>query len=111
MGNEDVKVPLLPTSSRGSSSPSPLGSSLGKSSGSQSSPSSSQKLQNLNKIYQRSSSLHLFANFSMLSSIEVEHSMYEEYVTKPICIDAMNEEMHAIEKNDSLELVPLPKDK
>ena len=41
-----------------------------------------------------------FSNFALLSSIQVEPSMYEEVVIEPMWIDAMNEEMHDIEKNN-----------
>lgn len=83
MGNEDVQVPPLPTSSSGRSSPIPPSSpssSSGESSKSQSSPSSSQKVQSLNEIYQRISIVAPFAKFSLLSSIQVEPSVYEEVV-------------------------------
>ena len=51
--------------------------------------------------------MDLVANFALLSSIQVEPFVYEEAMTKPMWVDAMNEEMRAIEKNDTWKLFAL----
>ncbi|XP_059064223.1 uncharacterized mitochondrial protein AtMg00820-like [Cryptomeria japonica] len=48
---------------------------------------------------------------SSSSTTSVEPSVYEEVVKEPVWVNAMNDEMNSIHKNNTSELVPLPKGK
>eukprot|EP01018_Ginkgo_biloba_P010166 Gb_31047 [translate_table: standard] len=120
---EDDIIPPPPTSSSGSSSspssPSSGGSSFLPSRTTQSSPSASspssesplRKVRNLSDIYQRTTNMNQVVNFALLSPIQVEPTMFEEATKNQVWIDAMNEEIEAIHRNNTWELVQLPKDK
>lgn len=118
---EDNTIPPLPTSSSGSSSsssnpPSSPSSSSSKNSDSDSPPPSPpplvpRKVRSLVDIYQRSANIVLVVNFALFSTIQVEPSVYEEAVKEPVWVNAMNDEMNSIHKNNTWELVQLPKDK
>lgn len=119
---EDNSVlPPLPTSSSGSyssssSPPSSPSSSSSTTSGEYSPPQSPlasvpRKVQSLGDVCQRSTNINPVANFALFSTIKVEPSMYEEVVKEPVWVNAMNNEMNSIHKNNTWELVPLPKGK
>eukprot|EP01018_Ginkgo_biloba_P000406 Gb_07443 [translate_table: standard] len=120
---EDDITPPPPTSSSGSSSspssPSSSGSSISPLRSTQSSPSASsassesppRKVRSLSDIYQRTTNMSQVVNFALFSQIQVEPTVFEEATKKQVWIDAMNEEMEAIHRNNTWELVQLPKDK
>lgn len=50
-------------------------------------------------------------NFSLISQIQVELTLFEEATKKKVWVDDMNDEMEAICRNNRWELVQLPKGK
>lgn len=116
MEDNYVPPPLL-TSSRGSSSsssspPSSPSSSSSPNLGEDSPPPSPpRKVRSLVDVYQRSANINPIVNFALLSTIKVEPSVYEEAVKETVWVNAMDDEMNSIHKNNTWELVPFPKGK
>ena len=71
------------------------------------------RLQNLNMYGDDENEDHSgdIVNYALMASIDVEPSCFENACTNDLWMKAMEEEMHSIEKNETWELVELPKDK
>ena len=71
------------------------------------------RLENLNMYGDDENEDHSgdIVNYALMASIDVEPSCFENACTNDLWMKAMEEEMHSIEKNETWELVELPKDK
>ena len=83
-----------------------------------SSPSSTRKVRILSDIYQRSenqaheeSPIGEIVNFALLAKVDFETSCFEDACTNEVCMQAMQEEMDSIQRNDTWKLTELPHDK
>ena len=71
------------------------------------------RLENLNMYGDDENEDHSgdIVNYALMVSSDVEPSCFENACTNDLWMKAMEEEMHSIEKNETWELVELPKDK
>ena len=83
-----------------------------------SSPSSTRKVRRLSDIYERSanqaheeSPIGEIVNFALLAKAEFEPSCFEDACTNDVWMQAMQEEMDSIQRNDTWKLTELPHDK
>lgn len=68
----------------------------------------SKKTRSLNEIYDQRSKIDLQSNFSLFAQYPI---YFEDAIKEGHWINAMNDEIESIERNDTCELVDLPKNK
>ena len=114
--NEKPNNILVPSATNPSSSPS--SSSSVPSAIPTSNTNSARKVRRLSDIYQRSKSptheenpIGETINFALLSKADFEPSCFNDACTNEVWLQAMQEEIDSIHRNDTWELTKLPRDK